>query len=41
MCEIQVTETDIEEFYASYRGSNSEKKDLIDLYKQFKGNMKR
>ncbi|XWS56237.1 hypothetical protein CRYUN_Cryun09bG0068600 [Craigia yunnanensis] len=35
----KVTEADIEEFEANYRGSDSEKKDLIDLYKRFKGNM--
>ncbi|XWS66394.1 hypothetical protein CRYUN_Cryun05aG0195600 [Craigia yunnanensis] len=35
----KVTEADIEEFEANYRGSDSEKKDLIDLYKKFKGNM--
>ena len=39
--QLQVTEADIEEFEANYRGSDSEKKDLIDLYKQFKGNMNR
>lgn len=38
-CCLQVTEADIEEFYASYRGSDSEKKDLLDLYKKMKGNM--
>ncbi|KAJ4706462.1 Chaperone protein dnaJ 6 [Melia azedarach] len=37
----KVTEADIEEFEANYRGSNSEKKDLIDLYKKCKGNMNR
>ncbi|KAF3442591.1 hypothetical protein FNV43_RR16507 [Rhamnella rubrinervis] len=37
----KVTEADIEEFEANYRGSDSEKKDLIDLYKQSKGNMNR
>lgn len=37
----KVTEADIEEFEANYRGSDSEKKDLIDLYKQCKGNMQR
>ncbi|XP_062117633.1 chaperone protein dnaJ 6-like [Humulus lupulus] len=37
----KVTEADIEEFEANYRGSDSEKKDLIDLYNQFKGNMTR
>ncbi|PON91669.1 DnaJ domain containing protein [Trema orientale] len=37
----KVTEADIEEFEANYRGSDSEKKDLLDLYKQFKGNMNR
>ncbi|OMO70198.1 hypothetical protein COLO4_28711 [Corchorus olitorius] len=35
----KVTEADIEEFEANYRGSDSEKKDLIDLYKKCKGNM--
>ncbi|XVE75659.1 hypothetical protein DITRI_Ditri12bG0110700 [Diplodiscus trichospermus] len=35
----KVTEADIEEFEANYRGSDSEKKDLIDLYKKFKGKM--
>ena len=39
--ELQVTEADIEEFEANYRGSDSEKKDLIDLYKKCKGNMDR
>jgi DnaJ family protein C protein 9 len=38
---LQVTEADIEEFEANYRGSDSEKKDLIDLYKKYKGNMNR
>ncbi|KAM1079460.1 hypothetical protein ACFX2B_014016 [Malus domestica] len=37
----KVTEADIEEFEANYRGSDSEKKDLIDLYSQCKGNMNR
>ena len=37
----QVTEADIEEFEANYRGSESEDKDLKDLYKRFKGNMNR
>ncbi|GAB2266972.1 Chaperone protein dnaJ 6 [Dionaea muscipula] len=37
----KVTEADIEEFEANYRGSDSEKTDLIDLYKKFKGNMNR
>lgn len=37
----KVTEADIEEFEANYRGSDSEKNDLIDLYKKFKGNMDR
>ncbi|XP_015899025.3 chaperone protein dnaJ 6 [Ziziphus jujuba] len=37
----KVTEADIEEFEANYRGSDSEKKDLIDLYKQYKGKMNR
>ncbi|KAE8734398.1 Chaperone protein dnaJ 6 [Hibiscus syriacus] len=35
----KVTEADIEQFEANYRGSESEKKDLIDLYKKYKGNM--
>lgn len=35
------TEADIEEFEANYRGSDSEKKDLKDLYTKFKGNMNR
>ncbi|KAE8684868.1 Chaperone protein dnaJ 6 [Hibiscus syriacus] len=34
-----VTDADIEEFEANYRGSDSEKKGLIDLYKKFKGKM--
>ncbi|KAE9585298.1 hypothetical protein Lal_00018297 [Lupinus albus] len=37
----KVTEADIEEFEANYRGSDSEKTDLIDLYKKYKGNMNR
>jgi len=37
----KVTDADIEEFEANYRGSDSEKKDLKDLYKKFKGNMDR
>ncbi|KAF3976815.1 hypothetical protein ACB098_09G125000 [Castanea mollissima] len=37
----KVTEADIEEFEANYRGSDSEKKDLIDLYMKHKGNMNR
>lgn len=36
-----VTEDDIEEFAASYQGSESEKQDLKDLYTRFKGNMDR
>ncbi|KAF5186351.1 Chaperone protein dnaj [Thalictrum thalictroides] len=35
------TEADIEEFEANYRGSDSEKSDLKDLYKKCKGNMNR
>lgn len=35
----KVSEADIEDFEANYRGSDSEKKDLINLYKEFKGNM--
>lgn len=38
---LQVTEEDIDEFEANYRGSESEKKDLIELYKKFKGKMSR
>ncbi|KAL9691174.1 hypothetical protein QQ045_011593 [Rhodiola kirilowii] len=37
----KVTEADIEEFEANYRGSETEKKDLIKLYDEFKGNMNR
>ncbi|KAL1330583.1 hypothetical protein HN51_047826 [Arachis hypogaea] len=37
----KVTESDIEEFEANYRGSDSEKNDLIDLYKKCKGHMNR
>ncbi|KAK2983350.1 hypothetical protein RJ640_010727 [Escallonia rubra] len=37
----KVTEADIEEFEANYRGSDSEKNDLIDLYMKYKGNMNR
>ncbi|OMO67437.1 hypothetical protein COLO4_30158 [Corchorus olitorius] len=37
----KVTEADIEEFEANYRGSDSEKKDLFDLYKNYKGKMNR
>nr|CAB3449215.1 unnamed protein product [Digitaria exilis] len=37
----KVTEADIEEFEANYRGSDSEKKDLKDLYTKYKGNMNR
>ncbi|XP_074306962.1 chaperone protein dnaJ 6-like [Silene latifolia] len=37
----KVTVADIEEFEANYRGSDSEKNDLINLYKEYKGNMKR
>ncbi|CAN7050421.1 unnamed protein product [Brassica oleracea var. botrytis] len=37
----KVTEEDIEEFEANYRGSESEKKDLIELYTKFKGKMSR
>ncbi|KAL5583075.1 hypothetical protein UlMin_015517 [Ulmus minor] len=36
-----VTEVDIEDFEANYRGSDSEKKYLIELYKKYKGNMNR
>ncbi|KAI4382049.1 hypothetical protein MLD38_008058 [Melastoma candidum] len=37
----KVTEADIEEFAANYRGSDSEKSDLINLYNECEGNMKR
>ncbi|KAL8133512.1 chaperone protein dnaJ 6-like [Apium graveolens] len=37
----KVTEADVDEFEANYRGSDSEKKDLIDLYNKYKGNMTR
>ncbi|KAF3531900.1 hypothetical protein DY000_02043366 [Brassica cretica] len=37
----KVTEEDIEEFEANYRGSEPEKKDLIELYTKFKGKMSR
>ncbi|KVI12060.1 chaperone protein dnaJ 6-like [Cynara cardunculus var. scolymus] len=37
----KVTEADIDEFEANYRGSESEKTDLIDLYKKYKGHMNR
>lgn len=37
----KVTEADIEEFEANYRGSDSEARDLKDLYQKFKGNMNR
>jgi len=37
----KITEADVEEFEANYRGSESERKDLIDLFKKYKGNMKR
>ncbi|XP_009767404.1 chaperone protein dnaJ 6-like [Nicotiana sylvestris] len=37
----KITEADIEKFEANYRGSESERKDLIDLYKKYKGKMKR
>ncbi|KAI3801367.1 hypothetical protein L1987_29471 [Smallanthus sonchifolius] len=37
----KVTEADVEEFESNYRGSESEKNDLIDLYKKYKGHMNR
>ncbi|XP_075491050.1 chaperone protein dnaJ 6-like [Primulina tabacum] len=37
----KVTEADIEEFEANYRGSDSERNDLLELYKKLKGNMDR
>ncbi|XP_020599040.1 chaperone protein dnaJ 6-like isoform X2 [Phalaenopsis equestris] len=37
----KVTEADIEEFEANYRGSDSEKKDLEELFSKYKGNMNR
>ncbi|KAJ0263877.1 Chaperone DnaJ-domain superfamily protein [Hirschfeldia incana] len=38
---VKVTEEAIAEFEANYRGSESEKKDLIELYTKFKGKMSR
>ena len=35
----KVTEDDIYEAEAEYRGSEEEKNDLLELYKRFKGNM--
>ncbi|KNA14038.1 hypothetical protein SOVF_111180 [Spinacia oleracea] len=37
----EVTVADIEKFEANYRGSDTEKNDLINLYKKCKGNMAR
>ncbi|XP_043691992.1 chaperone protein dnaJ 6-like isoform X2 [Telopea speciosissima] len=37
----KVTEADIEEFEANYRGSDSEVKDLKDLYQKYNGDMNR
>ncbi|XP_047335074.1 chaperone protein dnaJ 6 [Impatiens glandulifera] len=37
----KLTEEDIQQFEANYRGSESEKNDLIELYKKYKGNMNR
>ncbi|XP_043690751.1 chaperone protein dnaJ 6-like isoform X2 [Telopea speciosissima] len=37
----EVTEADIEEFEVNYRGSDSEVKDLKDLYQKYLGNMNR
>ncbi|KAL4571655.1 hypothetical protein LXL04_018418 [Taraxacum kok-saghyz] len=37
----KVTEADIEEFESNYRGSESEKNDLIELYTKYKGHMNR
>ncbi|XP_010423286.1 PREDICTED: chaperone protein dnaJ 6 [Camelina sativa] len=37
----KVTEADIEEFEADYRGSETEKKDLLELFTKFKGKMNR
>ncbi|XP_042496642.1 chaperone protein dnaJ 6-like isoform X2 [Macadamia integrifolia] len=37
----KVTEADIEEFEANYRGSDSEANDLKDLYQKYKGNLSR
>ncbi|XP_073132276.1 chaperone protein dnaJ 6-like isoform X2 [Henckelia pumila] len=37
----KISEADIEEFEANYRGSDSEKKDLLKLFKECKGNMDR
>ncbi|PIM99511.1 Molecular chaperone (DnaJ superfamily) [Handroanthus impetiginosus] len=35
----KISEADIEEFEANYRGSDSEKNDLLELFKKLKGNM--
>ncbi|KAG8367920.1 hypothetical protein BUALT_Bualt16G0122900 [Buddleja alternifolia] len=37
----KISEADIEEFEANYRGSDSEKNDLLELYQKCKGNMGR
>ncbi|XP_010491276.1 PREDICTED: chaperone protein dnaJ 6-like [Camelina sativa] len=37
----KVTEADIEEFEADYRGSETEKKDLLELFTKLKGKMNR
>ncbi|CAA2983089.1 Hypothetical predicted protein [Olea europaea subsp. europaea] len=37
----KITEADIEEFEANYRGSDLEKNDLIEMYKKYNGNMGR
>jgi DnaJ family protein C protein 9 len=38
---LKVTEDEIEEFAASYQGSENEKRDLIGLYTKWKGKMDR
>jgi len=37
----KVSEADIDDFEANYRGSESEKKDLIEMFNKFKGKMNR
>lgn len=38
-CFAEVKEEDIESFHEQYRGSDEEKRDLLQYYEQFKGNM--
>lgn len=40
-CRLQKMILKSEEFESNYRGSESEKNDLIDLYKKYKGDMNR